>query len=55
MRKKDNLLKAILNSVVPVVLAFVIGAFIILAIGEDPFETYGILTVSYTHLTLPTN
>lgn len=43
MRKKDNLLKAILNSVVPVVLAFVIGAFIILAIGEDPFETYGIL------------
>lgn len=43
MRKKDTLVKAILNSVVPVVLAFVIGAFIILAIGEDPIETYGIL------------
>lgn len=43
MKRKENVIKTILNSIVPVILAFVIGAVIILAIGEDPFETYGIL------------
>ena len=43
MKRKENLAKTILNSVFPVILAFIIGAVIILAIGEDPIETYGIL------------
>ena len=43
MKRKENLVKTILNSVFPVILAFIIGAVIILAIGEDPIETYGIL------------
>ena len=33
MKKKDNIVKGIVNSVLPVVLAFVLGAFIIVAIG----------------------
>lgn len=32
-----------INSLLPVLLAFLIGAVIILAIGENPLETYGIL------------
>ena len=43
MKRKENLVKTILNSVFPVILAFIIGAVIILAIGENPIETYGIL------------
>lgn len=43
MKRKENLAKTILNSVFPVILAFIIGAVIILAIGENPIETYGIL------------
>lgn len=43
MKKKDNIVKGIVNSVLPVVLAFVLGAFIIVAIGENPLETYGVL------------
>ena len=31
------------NSVLPVLLAFIIGGIIMIAIGENPFETYGIL------------
>lgn len=33
----------ILNSILPVVLALVIGAIIMLVIGENPFEAYGIM------------
>lgn len=33
----------VLNSLIPVVLAFFIGGIIIVAIGENPFSTYGIL------------
>ena len=42
-KRKENLVKTILNSVFPVILAFIIGAVIIFAIGENPIETYGIL------------
>lgn len=31
------------NSILPVLFAFIIGAVVISAIGENPFETYGIL------------
>lgn len=43
MKKDGKLTKTILNSILPVILAFVLGGFIILAIGENPLETYGIL------------
>lgn len=35
--------KRLANSVLPVLLAFAIGGIVIAAIGENPFETYGIL------------
>ena len=38
-----KLLIAVLNSILPVVLAFVLGGIIILMIGESPIETYRIL------------
>ena len=44
MKKDGKLTRTILNSILPVILAFVLGGFIILAIGENPLETYGILT-----------
>ena len=43
MKKNQKLTKTILNSILPVVLAFAIGALIMLAIGENPLETYGLL------------
>ncbi len=43
MKQKGNLLNHVLNSILPVVLAFVLGAVVILAIGEDPLETYSVL------------
>ena len=43
MKRKENLAKTILNSVFPVILAFIIGAVIILAIGKVSQETYEIL------------
>ena len=43
MKRDGKLTKAILNSVLPVILAFVLGGIIILALGENPLETYGIL------------
>ena len=43
MKKDGKLTRTILNSILPVILAFVLGGFIILAIGENPLETYGIL------------
>ena len=41
--KYKKLVRSGLNSLLPVVLAFILGALIILAIGESPLETYGIL------------
>ena len=40
---KSNVLVKALNSVLPVFLAFFIGAVIILAIGEDPLATYSVM------------
>lgn len=41
--EKSSLGKKILNSIIPILAAFVIGGIIIFAIGENPFEVYGIL------------
>ncbi len=41
--KMINFGKRLLNSILPVLLAFVIGGIIILLIGENPVDTYGIL------------
>ena len=43
MKKKDSIIKGIVNSVLPVILAFAFGAIVIAAIGESPLETYGVL------------
>lgn len=43
MKQKGKVLNHVLNSILPVILAFVLGAIIIAAIGENPIETYGIL------------
>lgn len=40
---RNNLKKAVLNSVLPVLLALIIGAIIIACIGEDPLATYTLL------------
>ena len=42
MRVK-NLTRNIINSILPVLLAFIIGGIIILFIGDNPFETYSVL------------
>ncbi len=41
--KRKKLFKNILNTLIPVLLAFAIGGIIILAIGENPFTTYKIM------------
>lgn len=41
--KDKKVIYEILNSIIPVFLAFVIGGFIIVALGENPFTTYWIL------------
>lgn len=41
--KSNETLRNILNSVLPVLLALLIGAILILAIGENPLEAYGIM------------
>ena len=44
MREVNNkIVRSLLNSLLPVLAAFILGAFIIMYIGEDPMETYGIL------------
>lgn len=43
MKKDGKVIQSILNSILPVILAFVLGGVIIAAIGENPLETYGIL------------
>lgn len=42
-KKINDLLRTILNAVLPVIIAFIVGGIVILAIGGNPFETYGIL------------
>ena len=43
MNKKGNILRNIVNSVLPILLAFIIGGIVIACIGENPLETYWIL------------
>lgn len=43
MKKNEKVIKTILNSVLPIILAFLIGGLIILGIGENPIATYGLL------------
>ncbi|MGH4037338.1 MAG: ABC transporter permease [Sphaerochaeta sp.] len=41
--KNNNIGKDIANSLIPVILAFIIGGFIIAFLGENPFTTYWVL------------
>jgi len=43
MKKQSKFLTNIANSILPVLLAFVLGAILMLAIGEDPWEVYSIM------------
>lgn len=43
MKKQSKFLLNVVNSILPVLLAFVLGAILILAIGEDPLEVYKIM------------
>lgn len=43
MNKKEKIVTLILNSFLPVLLAFVIGGVVISLIGENPFKTYWVL------------
>lgn len=43
MKQKNKWIAKLLNSIFPVALAFILGSVIIMAIGEDPLATYGIL------------
>ena len=43
MKKSKKLITTILNSVLPVLAAFIIGAIIIASLGENPLEVYGIM------------
>ncbi|MEG2774419.1 MAG: ABC transporter permease [Acetivibrio sp.] len=41
--KRESIIKLVLNSVLPVLAAFLIGGIAILMIGENPIETYAVL------------
>ena len=41
MKKKDSIIKGIVNSVLPVILAFAFGAIVIAAIGEVHWKLTG--------------
>lgn len=41
--KAEMVGRRLLNSVLPVLLAFIIGGIVIVAIGENPLQTYGVL------------
>ncbi|WMC93924.1 ABC transporter permease [Kineothrix sp. MB12-C1] len=43
MSKEKQLIKSILNSILPILLAFIIGGIVIAGIGENPLSTYWIL------------
>ena len=43
MKKSKQLIRTILNSILPVLAAFIIGAIIIASLGENPLEVYGIM------------
>ena len=41
--QKETVLKTILNSLIPIIAAFILGGIVILLLGENPLTTYGIL------------
>ncbi|MEG2857565.1 MAG: ABC transporter permease, partial [Clostridia bacterium] len=41
--KSNKLLKSVINTLLPIVVAFLVGGIIILIIGENPFTTYGVM------------
>lgn len=43
MNKKTNIIRNIVNSLLPILLAFAIGGIVIACIGENPLQTYWIL------------
>ena len=42
-KKINNVVRSVLNCLIPIVLAFAIGAVVIAMIGENPLEAYGVL------------
>lgn len=42
-KKLNNVVRSVLNCLIPIVLAFAIGAVVIAMIGENPLEAYGVL------------
>lgn len=42
-KRINGIIRSVLNCVIPVLLAFLVGAVVILAIGENPLEAYGVL------------
>ena len=42
-KKINNLIRSVLNCLIPIVFAFAIGAIVIVMIGENPVEAYGVL------------
>lgn len=42
-KKINGMIRSLLNCLIPVILAFLIGAIVIVAIGENPLEAYGVL------------
>lgn len=42
-KKLNHLAKSVLNCLIPILLAFGVGAIVIAAIGESPLEAYGVL------------
>ncbi len=42
-KRMNGLLRSVLNCLIPVLLAFLVGAAVILLIGENPLEAYGVL------------
>lgn len=42
-KKLNNVVRSVLNCLIPIALAFAIGAVVIAMIGENPLEAYGVL------------
>lgn len=42
-KKINEIIRSLLNCLIPIVLAFLVGAIVIAVIGENPLEAYGVL------------
>lgn len=42
-KKMNHLVRSLLNCLIPILLAFVVGGIVIMMIGENPLEAYGVL------------